>query len=374
MLQAYATQKVIEKLGHEAITFQCCAPIQYMTQSKGRYYLHKFANKDIFKAKIRQLKGKIVLKKSADLRENFAIRNKCFDAFYKKYIHLSPLNKDRTQLSKLSESMDAVVVGSDMLWHPINIEHDYYTLTFVPDTVKKISYATSFGTTMIPKYLRQQTKNFLTRFDSISVRERSGVEVVRNLGVNKNVQVVLDPTLLFTAAEWMDIQSEKSIIKEKYIFCYFLGVNQAHRRMACEIQKATNYKIVVLQHLDEYVKEDEAFGDIKPYNVGPEEFVNLIRHAEYVCTDSFHGTCFSILNHKKFLTFNRFLNTNSQSTNTRIDSLLGMLDLSGRRVTEELDEAKIMCKLNSEIHYSEVDQKLSVFREESIMFLRNALG
>jgi hypothetical protein len=374
MLQAYATQRIIEKLGYEAVTFQCSAPIRYMTQSKGRYYFHKLTNKDIVKTKIRQFKGKIVLKRQPNLLKELDIRNSCFDAFYKKYIHLSPLNQNRAQLSKLAGTMDAVVVGSDMLWHPVNIEHDYYTLTFVPDAVKKISYATSFGTTVIPKYQKQQAKAFLKRFDSVSVRESSGVKVIKNLGVDKKVQVVLDPTLLFTAAEWMDIQREDSVIKGKYIFCYFLGVNQAHRRMAEEIKKATGYKIVTLQHLDEYVKEDENFGDIRPYNIGPEEFVNLIHHAEYVCTDSFHGTCFSILNHKKFLTFNRFLNTNSQSTNTRIDSLLGMLDLSERRVAETLDREKIMRKLDSEINYSQVDQKLSAVREESIRFLKDALA
>ncbi len=72
--------------------------------------------------------------------------------------------------------------------------------------------------------------------------------------------------------------------------------------------------------MDQYVEEDENFGDYAPYNVGPIEFLNLIRGAEYVCTDSFHGTCFSVINEKKFMVFNRYSDNSSVSKNSRIDS------------------------------------------------------
>ncbi|MCR5421896.1 MAG: polysaccharide pyruvyl transferase family protein [Lachnospiraceae bacterium] len=373
MLQAYATQKIVEKLGHEAVTIQCLQPINYMTQSKARYYFHKLCSLDIVKSKIRQYKGKNDAANNSDYLSNLVIRNEKFDDFYKKYINLSELNKTREDLTRLSSTMSAVVVGSDMLWHPINIEHDYFTLTFVPEPVKRISYATSFGTTFIPKYQRKQARDFLDRFSAISVREQSGVKVLEELGVNKSAKVVLDPTLLFTADEWMTIQEQSAIVKDKYIFCYFLGVNQEHRRIAKELKAKTGLKIVTLPHMDEYVPDDESFGDYQLYKVGPSEFVNLIRNAEYVLTDSFHGTCFSILNHKKFLTFNRFQAGNTQSTNTRIDSLLGMMDLSGRRVQGYFCADELFSLIEEDIEYSTVDIRLDEERKKAEEFLIEAL-
>ena len=374
MLQAYATQRIIEKLGCDSITIACNSPIAYMTQNKITYYFHKVTNPDIVKTKIRQFKSKKIIKLYPSVRKGRIERDEYFDNFYKKYIKLSQNNITRYDLTSVTSACDAVVVGSDMLWHPINVEHDYYTLMFVPDTVKKIAYATSFGTTKIPGYQVEIYKQFLNRFSSISVREKSGVDLIKSLGIDKMVSVVLDPTLLFTGDEWLEIQKVEPIYYEKYIFCYFLGVNQEHRNFANRLKEITGFQIVALQHLDEFVVNDLNFGDIKPYNVGPGEFVNLIRNAEYICTDSFHGTCFSILNHKKFYTFNRFNNKNTQSTNTRIDSLLEITGLENRRITSEDDAQKKINDINSDIDYDIVDEKLIIFREQSIDYLKEAIS
>lgn len=373
MLQAYATQRIVEKLGCDAYTISCTVPIDYMTQSRMSYYWHKIINIGIVKTKIRQSKSKLQLKKYPDVLKGRAVRDKYFDDFHKKYIRLTGYNKDRNALEKTATEFDAVVVGSDMLWHPINVEHDYYTLTFVPECVKRIAYATSFGTTDIPKYQINTYKEFLKRFDAISVREKSGIQVIDTLKIDKTAKVVLDPTLLFTGEEWMEIQEMEPIVKEKYIFCYFLGVNQEHRDFVRRLQQKTGYKVVALQHLDEFVEADINFGDMKPYNVGPSEFVNLIRNAEYVCTDSFHGTCFSILNHKQFYTFNRFASKSSQSTNTRIDSLLGIVGLESRRMMSSDDYESGIERIGNAIDYNTVDQKLCVAREESIEYLKTAI-
>ena len=374
VLQAYATQIIIEKLGHEAITIVCKDPMIYMSQPKITYYFHKLMNFDIVKDKIRKLKSKIEIKKYSEIVEGIAIRDKCFDDFSNKFFKLSETSNTRKELSCFAQKCDAVIVGSDMLWHPINIEHDYYTLTFVPDEVKKISYATSFGTTVIPKYQKKKARDFLKRFNSISVREQSGINVVKQLGVDKDVQVVLDPTLLFTAKEWMHIQNEEKFISGKYILCYFLGVNTEHRKIVNLIKEVTGYKIVALQHLDEFVSADIEFADIKPYNVGPSEFLNLIRNAEIVCTDSFHGTCFSLLNHKKFFVFNRFQDNNTQSTNTRIDSLLKIVNLEDRRITAKTTEDNVLEQLKELINYEVVDECLEVERKKSLLFLENAFS
>lgn len=374
MLQALATQDVIKKMGCEVVTIQCSSPMQFMTQSRIIYYFHKLANPDIVNKKVRQRKGMLNERKYQSIRAEIAKRSKCFDDFSEKYFNISEPNRNRADLVKLSSEMNAVVVGSDMLWHPINVEHDYYTLTFVPDTVKKISYATSFGTTEIPLYQVKKYKQFLTRFDAISVRETSGLDVIRTLKIQKDAQVVLDPTLLFTGEEWKYIQKDNPIIRGDYILCYFLGTNRRHRDFANTLKKVTGLKIVALQHLDEFVEEDITFGDIKPFEIGPGDFVNLIRNAKYICTDSFHGTCFSILNHKNFFTMNRFDEQNSQSTNTRIDSLLGQLGLQTRRVFGSPDDPAMQKLAMQNIDYSIVDEKLKELRKSSIQYLKSALG
>lgn len=373
MLQAYATQRIIEKLGFTSITIKCSKPIDYMTQSKIRYYLHKITNPDIVKTKLRNYFMRIKSKKDAEYQKGIITRKSCFEQFYSKNIKLSEFCKDRNALALFCNDMNAVLVGSDMLWHPVNIEHDYYTLTFVPDNIKKISYATSFGTTQIPNYQIETTKLFLKRFSSISVREKSGVDVIRNLEIGKEAQVVLDPTLLFTAEEWIDIQEEKPIIDKKYIFCYFLGVNNTHRKIANMIHDITGYDIVFLPHLDEYVEGDADFGHHRLYDIGPSEFVNLVRNAEIVCTDSFHGTCFSVLNQKRFFVFNRFLDSNTQSTNTRIDSLLSLLNLNTRRVTKEVTLEDLKALIELKVDYRDVFEILDRERQKSIAYLRKAI-
>ena len=169
----------------------------------------------------------------------------------------------------------------------------------------------------------------------------------------------------------MDIQELEPVIKGRYILCYFLGVNREHRKMAEQLKKKTGLKIVTLPHLDEYVASDEKFGDYRLFDIGPAEFVNLIRNAEYVLTDSFHGTCFSILNHKKFVTFSRFQATNSESTNTRIDSLLVGLHLEKRRIT--VSECNIVEIIEKEIDYEITDGILEKMRSESCDYLKSAI-
>lgn len=373
MLQSYATQKAVEELGYDSVTMSYLKPINYMTQSRIRYYFHKITNKDIVKGKIRLLLSRQIEKNYPEVVEGRKNRDRYFEEFYKNRFNLSPMNDSRIQIVNFAESCDAMIVGSDQLWNPINVEHDFYTLTFVPDRIKKISYATSIGTSHIPQYQVETYKKFLNRVDYISVREKSGKEIIDNLGIEKKVEVVLDPTLLFDKKQWMCIQDERPVIEGKYILCYFLGVNAKHREFANDLKKYTGYKIIALQHLDEFVKNDLHFGDIHAYNVGPSEFINLIRNAEFVCTDSFHGSCFSIINHKRFFTLNRYSEANTQSTNTRIDSLFSITGLENRRVDLSYDKKDLKRMADATIDYASVDEKLGKERMKSLNFLKNAL-
>ena len=143
-----------------------------------------------------------------------------------------------------------------------------------------------------------------------------------------------------------------------------------YRKFAERIKEKTGYKIVSLNHLDEYVKYSDQFADEAPFDVGPSEFLNLVRNAEFVCTDSFHGTVFSLIHHKKFFVFRRYPNQSKVSTNSRLDSLLKIVDLKDRLLEGTENVADWMEK---EIDYEIVDEKLEKFREESKSFLRGAL-
>lgn len=209
----------------------------------------------------------------------------------------------------------------------------------------------------------------MNRFDYMALREQSACDLVFQL-TDRKVQVVLDPTLLFTGDQWMKIQNKEPLTKGKYIFCYFLGNNPNQRDIVKELKDMTGMKIVALQHLDEYIPSDEGFADEAPYDVGPAEFLNYIRNAEYICTDSFHCSVFSILYKKKFFTFSRFSETAKQNTNTRIDNLLNITGLSERRVNAGMSVDEM---LNLQLDFNNADKKLDELRKSSIDYLKNAL-
>lgn len=236
----------------------------------------------------------------------------------------------------------------------------------MPDNKAKIAYATSFGVSQIPWYQKKRTAAYLNRFQSLSTRELKGGQIIKDLTC-KEVPVVCDPTLLLDVDEWEKIIPTKRIIEEPYIFCYFLGTNSEHRKVARELGMVTGLKLVTCPFLDNFVEEDQQFGDVQMFDMDAEDFVNLIRHAEYVLTDSFHGSVFSILHHKKFITFNRF-GSESTSRNSRIDSLCELLGLNARRYI-----GNITTQVKCEIDYESVENKLHNLREASVGYLEKAL-
>ena len=121
--------------------------------------------------------------------------------------------------------------------------------------------------------------------------------------------------------------------------------------------------------MDEYVPEDEFFGDEAPYNVDPNGFLRLIHNATYVCTDSFHCTAFSIQFHKQFMTFYRFSQSSVTGRNSRIDSLFNLLEISKKHIYS----GKIS-DIDDTINWVDVDVKLKKLREKSIEFLKDSLS
>lgn len=368
MLQAYATQKILDDWNIENETINLENLNKEISKGKRKYYLSQIFNFSFIKAKFGMVKLKLYCKlANGELGKNIKVRDKKFEAFEKMF-HFSKSYNTMKQICEQGDYTD-VLVGSDQLWLPVNIVADYYTLNFVPENVNKISFATSFGVSEIPEKYKEQYRTFLKRIDNLSVREDKGVKLVKEL-TGREATLVCDPTLLFDKEEWMEIQKEEPIIKEKYIFCYFLGKTIEYRKFAERLKEKTGYKIVSLNHLDEYVKYSDKFADEAPFDIGPSEFLNLIRNAEFVCTDSFHGTVFSLINHKKFFVFRRYPNQSKVSTNSRLDSLLKIVNLSDRMLEGEERVEKLIEK---EIDYEVVDEKLQEFREKSKEFLRGAI-
>lgn len=369
MLQAYATQQVLDNMGIENETINIDENIDF-ANGKKKYYMTQITNFTFIKSKIGMIKLKFDKKLKRDLGKNISIRDKKYKEFEKNFRLTAPY-KTYAELTEKCKDYSSVLVGSDQLWLPVNVVADYYTLNWVPDDVNKISLATSFGVSTVPDKYKENYKKFLNRIDNLSVRESAGVKLVSELS-DKEATLVCDPTLLLTKQEWMEIQKKERIIKDKYILCYFLGNNIEHRKFAERLKEKTGYKIVSLNHADEYVKYSDIFADETPYDIGPAEWINLIRNAEYVCTDSFHGTVFSLINNTKFFTFERYSNKNSKvSTNSRIYSLLEIVNLKERILsgTENVENV-----LKYDIDFDKVNDKLADFRNESKNFLEKALN
>lgn len=367
MLQILATQKAIEKAGctYEIIRYDK-KTLKFMLLNINRIF-----NPYFMRGKIMHLNKSKKIKLYPEIQAGNNKRLELFKAYRKEYIGpYSPIYKGFSNLSKGTSRFDAVMVGSDQLWTPAGVKSKFYNLLFVPDNIKKISFSTSFGVSTIPDSQVKVTTKYLNRIEHLSVREVAGAKLIKDL-TGRDAKVVVDPTLLFDGKEWGEIFPKKSISKDPYIFAYFLGTTIEHREVVEKLSEQTGLKIITCPHMDDFVDRDVDFGHEKRFDIDPVGFLNLIRGAEYICTDSFHGSVFSILNHKKFMTFNRFEEGSKQSRNSRIDSLFGLLDLQNRRYKIGMNSIKET--LDSPINYDKVDMKLDSLRKESFEFLYNSL-
>ena len=372
MLQAYATQKVLDKFKIENETINVDGFIKQFRKAQYSYIIHSGFTSDIFRDRLGKAKN-VLIKKFVrnDYTRSIRQRDIKFDEFANNWIRKSDIYTSLTELSKkCSVNYDAVLIGSDQLWLPANIAADYYTLNFVPKELNSVAYATSFGVSELPNDAAEMAKKFLPRIKHISVREEAGQKLVKKL-TGRNVPVVCDPTLLFTGQEWMEIQQPKRIVEQPYIFCYFIGGTQIHRDFVKRLKKETGLKVVALTHVDHYMKSDEGYADYTPYNIGPSEFLNLIRNADYVCTDSFHSTVFSILYKKDFFEFKRYTENTKQSTNSRLDTLFNLVDIHDRTLT---GNENIRDCLSKTVDYQKAHENLRIAREKSYQYLIEALS
>ena len=363
LLQTYALHTYLNEIGAEN-------EIILYTKKRDFRQLRRLLN-----AQLVLMKGRVVSRDMycklfhPDIAHLLALRMSKFDAFKNEHFRFSRNHIGWKDLLTTNQDYDTFIIGSDQVWNPINIGTNFFNLLFTNDDKYRISYASSFGVSTIPISQRKKTKRYLERIQCLSTREKAGVEIIKDL-TGREAELVCDPTLLVNKSLWDKLKGEKRFINEKYIFCYFLGNNPQHRDFANRFKAQTGYKLVALQHLDELILSDVAFADIKPFNVGPAEFVNLISNAEFVLTDSFHGTIFSLLYHKRFFTFSRFESSSKGSTNSRVVSLLEMMNVKGHHIkaTQAIDDC-----LKAEINFDLVDKKIEAFRQKSREYLHKAL-
>lgn len=371
MLQALATQMALDELGYDNETICIDGLNREIRTAKIRYFARASLTSDILLSKAGMAMARMRRKLSrGTYTQMMQARLQAFSDFQTGHFRMSESYGSRAELTQAcAEKYSAVLVGSDQLWLPANIAADYYTLSFVPDSVNTIAYATSFGQSQLPRASERAAMKFLSCIRHIGVREKSGQKIVAKL-TGRRVPVVADPTLLFDGREWMRVQQEAPLFEGEYIFCYFLGNNPRHREFASRLSAETGCRIVALQHVDEYVRSDEDYADETPWAVGPGDFLNLIRNAQWVLTDSYHCTAFSMQYERKFFTFRRYHRKTKQSTNSRLDTLLAQCGVTERLLS---GEEEISACTGLEIDFADVHSRIARLREYSWKYLTDAL-
>ena len=291
--------------------------------------------------------------------------------FLNKYcnISISPKWKDLEQINDLCDSF---IVGSDQVWtrDAIRLMGYYFFLSFITDDKKKIAYSCSFGQDKfeaLPNTIRR-VKYYLKKFDAISVRENSGVKILREtLGVDG--QQVLDPIFLLPSSEYEKIATKAQQFEQgNYILSYILDPNEAKKQALLFVSKKVKLKLVnLLDGRYNTYEKNKAIMNLEntKCNVMMEDWVNYFMNADFVVTDSHHGLAMAIIFNKPFICIN-----NPARGGTRFTSLLSMLNLEERLITPD----QIMADhLYEPIEYNRVNEILDEKREQALNWLKSAL-
>ena len=287
------------------------------------------------------------------INKNTKRRNKKIDLFKEKYY--SQLTDTK---SVNYDEYDAVICGSDQIWNPLWARKRCF-LTFVPDTVNKIIYAASLGCEKMTEQEKQVFKPAIERLQHVSVREYSAQKILSSFIENKDIPVVLDPTLLLSADEWRKIMCPYR--QNGYVFTYFLGEYREKINLIKNFAAKRGLKIVNIPFASGETLDSNHFGDKKIIDADPSEFLGLIYGAEYVFTDSFHACVFSVLFKKQFFVFER---DNSKKMQGRIETLLKNFDLPSRNITINTN-----IELVPKLVFDKNEQLQNNMREKSLEYL-----
>lgn len=282
VLQAYATQKILEELGHKCEILNC----NYPSNIRSR----------------KSLKARIY---DATLRLGFTAQQRKIrklQVFKKERFNLSPKYSTYEQITKADwREYDCFVVGSDQVWNSKFTACDpIFHLSFAPKGKKKVSIASSFAADSIQDKYLATYREALSSFDALSVRESNGVSIIqKQLQLEKDVELVLDPTLLLNREEWLR-NSEKSQSEEPFILLYMWTYAFEPRPCIYEVvqslkEKYSINKVIVLEgfcNIDKMHRDSLQAECAEDSSIG--EFLDLFNRASIVVTSSFHGTAFAI--------------------------------------------------------------------------------
>ena len=336
------------------------------------YALQNFLNSNNIDAEVVNFKKeKTFNKRGYNFLSLSYLSRKIYALFYLKQIKIKK-NKfdnffnntvDENSITAIIKKYDIIIFGSDQIWNMSEKIYDRSKI-FFGDFVflgKKISYAASFGDSIdIAKKNISYIKKMLEKFDAISVREKTGSIFLESNGISNNL--VVDPTLLLKSDEWNDLCKKSTFCKipEKYILYYSVNCKKYSWKIAKKLSKLTGLKVV---NLEEHPK---IFGAnfINDYTEGPKEFLYLVKNAEYVVTNSFHGTIFSLIFKKKLIPV---FETNNQGIikEDRKYSLLELTNLLNIITTENM-HLKVS---DYNIDYKNLPKKM----EKLIVFSQNYL-
>lgn len=336
ILQNYALQKVLVGMNHQPITIDYGAryPIY-------RWFLGRICS--------------FITRKNTRVPFpwNNRIGTRRYQNFIKKHIKKTVYYKSITQKTVSNYSFDALIVGSDQVWRKDYNDNIYNMFLDFAETfnIIKISYAASVGTTKW-EYTKEQTdrcRELVSKFNAVSVREQDSVVLCKEqLGVN--AIRVLDPTLLLGKDVYLELCSELPV-REKLLFAYILDINDEKINIINEIARRKNLSV--------YIKSSEINLSEKD---SIEEWLSFYRDASFVVTDSYHGTLFSIVFNKEFITI-----PNMKRGFSRFSSILGILCLEDRLFKEDIGV------INNVIDWRKTNVLLEKEKEKSLSFLKTYL-
>lgn len=361
-LQAFALQRILKDRGHQPYLIR-----YHPVSSWKRRVKRALFSPGLIVDRLKTFKASA--NDRASVREERA-----FETFKKRYIlSTHEVFKSYAQLCDSDEIYaDAYICGSDQVWNENFVMHDDngrpWFLDFGSADTKRIAYAPSFGASALSQSYIKYITPMLKQFDAISVREVTGVELCRKAGRYDAVHV-LDPTLLLDKKSYQEAfvnEELRTSIEGAYAFLYFLkngnedddnpfgAVVETCHKMGLKIVVATVY---------------EDIEELKPYTIQPTipEWVELVRGADVVFTNSFHGTAFSILMNRPFVVFPR--KHKASGMNSRIESLLGGLGLNHQIYQERRSIEQIA---SIKIGWDAVNEKLQLLRQGSLAYLNRS--
>lgn len=358
MLQAYALQETLREKFHQNVEI-----IDFSSKGQRKMYslIDTRLRPRVIKRNFRVLP---YLKEFKDLKADY----KRFSDTY--FVLTSKQYRRNQELFGLQDTYDILIAGGDQVWNVLCRDTDLaYFLNF-SNSAKKVSYSPSLGAVNINYAAKNLSlyKNLLEQFDYISVREPNGKDWLEKL-LGRNVEMIVDPTMLFTPNEWTHkIKIEK--IDEPFIFYYAFDYSNHKLNLALQrISKDLGVKIFMIDRKEWNICHLNNYGiELYPHG-GPMAFISMINSAKYVVTDSFHGTVFSALFNKKFCNCRH--NPNQDVNDDRSSSLLAELGLERQYVVS--DQLK-KDDLTREIDYSSVNDCIEKLREKGFLYIKSFLG